>query len=449
MNDEIKSKMREEHFPYDPGQWQLMAGRLRPFNRRAKLRRILLLLIPVLLLSSAIGYYLTSGMFGKTHTVTATEKDTSTHTGETAAVHQHTDSHSGKALKLKETAPANSLPFVSSAQSDVARTKPSEGTKAPESQKIQTISKSKGMSENRLPGLKELNVYDANTSVKSEKRETDYSTPQNREPKDTSHKQEFPPSPGTGKQKEKTSQSRDTGYVSDENANRDSLPEIVGSRDSSMSVPADSSVSHPTNSKQELAGRQLKSAILLGSGLSTGQSNLITAPGFRIGGSLSWTMKGKHEIGFGIAYNRMNFILRSGEFGTHIGITRQPPSQLSANLDLIELPLFYSRYFRRRTSSAWFVRGGLHSYLYLREQYRFTYNSVIGLPGSPENWTVKSLRSQWISNIELSLGYQHKIKDKGYLEISPYINSRVLEFMGAVRGNVKSLGIQLKYSLSE
>lgn len=117
---------------------------------------------------------------------------------------------------------------------------------------------------------------------------------------------------------------------------------------------------------------------------------------------------------------------------------------VSADCNVIEVPVVLNYIFSQQLKQAWFVSAGISSYFMKKETY--TYHSKLA-PGQyqDKSYTIKNQNKHYLSSLRLSAGYEKKFNKIISLSAEPYLN---LPLSGVGYGKVKLSSAGLLFSVS-
>ena len=117
---------------------------------------------------------------------------------------------------------------------------------------------------------------------------------------------------------------------------------------------------------------------------------------------------------------------------------------VSANCNVIEVPLILNYAFSQQVKQSWFVSAGISSYFMKKETY--TYHSKLATGQyQDKSYTIKNQNKHYLSSLRLSAGYEKKLNNTISLSAEPYLN---LPLSGIGFGKVKLNSAGLLFSLN-
>jgi hypothetical protein len=168
--------------------------------------------------------------------------------------------------------------------------------------------------------------------------------------------------------------------------------------------------------------------------------------GFTYGALLGYQFNKRWSIESG-AYVERKYYYSEGKYFDGKKIYPNMPSNfwlddISGDCKMIELPFVVRYNFVLHKNSSWFVTAGASSYFMKKESYGYDY--YYGSSTAYSHHTIDTANSSknFFSNLNLSLGYTHRIGNIGDVRIEPYVKTP-LSGMGI--GNVRlfSAGLQI------
>ncbi len=170
----------------------------------------------------------------------------------------------------------------------------------------------------------------------------------------------------------------------------------------------------------------------LGSGKTTINGGILVQAGF----------KEKWRLSSGFVYGVKNYNASRQQYN----FSYTPKYQIDniiASCNVLEIPMRLSYQVASQKKGAFYINGGLSSFLMIKEQYTWQYNASTSQPD--RTITKNNANQDFLSVLELSTTYQFKLKGKFNLGISPYVKLP-LGGIGEGKVRLKSTGINLNYN---
>ncbi|MEO8108919.1 MAG: hypothetical protein ABI594_02755 [Ginsengibacter sp.] len=118
--------------------------------------------------------------------------------------------------------------------------------------------------------------------------------------------------------------------------------------------------------------------------------------------------------------------------------------EVSANCNVLEVPVVLNYIFSQQSRQAWFVSAGLSSYFMKKETYNY-HSKIAPNLYQDKIYTIKNQNEHYLSSLRLSAGYEKKLNKTISLSAEPYVN---LPLSGVGYGKVKLSSAGLLFSLS-
>ncbi|HET7899363.1 MAG TPA: outer membrane beta-barrel protein [Flavisolibacter sp.] len=192
------------------------------------------------------------------------------------------------------------------------------------------------------------------------------------------------------------------------------------------------------------AKRRFYVGAVAGPDVSTVKFQQFSEIGFAAGVLLGYQLSERFAIEAG-ALSSKKYYYSEGEYLNTSKIYLPPNSKIVAvdgNCRMVELPLSLQYTFSKKQAHAWFVSSGLSSYLMKKEDYTYDYlylttGNVVSYSKTYTNET-----KNWVSILQLSAGYTHKLGAAGNLRLEPYY-SIPLKGIGYGSLPISSLGLRI------
>ncbi len=109
-----------------------------------------------------------------------------------------------------------------------------------------------------------------------------------------------------------------------------------------------------------------------------------------------------------------------------------PANELQGTCQILDVPINLSYYFKSRGKTTAFTSVGVSSYFMLSEEY--TYEIQSGYNSNIYSTRIENENNEWFKILNLSVGIQHQVKHRLYLQIEPFIK---VPLDGVGEGNVE------------
>lgn len=168
--------------------------------------------------------------------------------------------------------------------------------------------------------------------------------------------------------------------------------------------------------------------LVLGPDMSTaGDFSNFYNPGSKIGFTLNYNFNKDWGVSIGAIRSKVNYKAGSGEYDApsaywYNGIEAD---QTKAQCVLIDIPINLSYRFLQRDDSRLYTGVGLSTYIMLNEDYRFSYKNE--QPGFPQRWNEQTGTTHFMSNANISLGYEYDISNAVSLRAEPFLRMPIRE----------------------
>lgn len=172
---------------------------------------------------------------------------------------------------------------------------------------------------------------------------------------------------------------------------------------------------------EKVTSKHFYAGLVLAPDLSAVKSTKVSKVGISVGVLAGYQFNKKLSIETGLLWDK-KFYRSEGQFFNTKKLTL--PSyvkilDLEGYCNMFELPLGVKYDFVQTKKSNWFTVAGFSSYFMKKESYSYSYMSY----GQLHNRTVdyKNSTTNWLSMLNLSVGYTHKLGKNGRLRLEPYI----------------------------
>lgn len=220
-------------------------------------------------------------------------------------------------------------------------------------------------------------------------------------------------------------------------ANESSVPSLMDEQNQSESAahsPADSEFS------------KFSVGLVLGPDMSTaGDFSNFYNPGSKIGFTVNYNFNRDWAFSIGAIRSKVNYKAGSQEYDApsaywYDGIEAD---QTKAQCVLIDIPINVSYRFLQRNQSRLYASAGLSTYIMLNEDYRFSYENE--QPGFPQRWNEQTGTTHFMSNANISIGYEYDITQTVSLRAEPFLRMPIREIGW---GNVDLYSVGTLFSMN-
>lgn len=199
--------------------------------------------------------------------------------------------------------------------------------------------------------------------------------------------------------------------------------------------------------KNTLSNKGLYVGFLGGPDLSAVQFQSVKQLGFSLGATIGYRFNRRFAIETGLLWDK-KYYYSNGEYFNKSDINLSPNSSIltvNGNCNMLEIPITLRYDFAYGTNHAFFVKGGVSSYIMNHENYVADVNTS----GWPWNYSFNSntAKHYFFSIIQLSAGYEHSISERTKMSFEPYIK---IPLQGFGIGNmpISSAGFYIGISYS-
>ena len=168
-------------------------------------------------------------------------------------------------------------------------------------------------------------------------------------------------------------------------------------------------------------------------------------PAFGLG--ISYAFASKWSIKSGIFFEKKVYEAAPSDYHAPARFTNYFPDlkNISADCELIELPLVVSYYFSASPTYSWLASAGISSFLMKTEDYDYLSKNASG-QSSYYNYVIHNKNEHFLSSIRLSAGYQKKLSNNFSIVAEPYFNVP-LSGIGYGKVNLYSAGVLFTLSI--
>jgi hypothetical protein len=162
----------------------------------------------------------------------------------------------------------------------------------------------------------------------------------------------------------------------------------------------------------------------------------------------------KFTLGTGLSINNLCYVTNGAGYPTKSAdwFGGASPSRIQAQCRILEIPIEATYHFGNRRNSGVFVRGGLLSYIMLRETYNYSYEDSVIPPDVQTaslrlGWNEKNSNQHFMGIAQASIGYQFALSPTRQLQLEGFVHAPLT---GIGHGNVKvwSFGLNTAINLN-
>ncbi|MFC3198903.1 hypothetical protein ACFOET_14870 [Parapedobacter deserti] len=223
------------------------------------------------------------------------------------------------------------------------------------------------------------------------------------------------------------------------------MPQVMGRSQHAIPIPSrlilpesltiDTSATEPPLSlswhQKKQAGLTLTVAAapdLSGTSLLTGKLSS------NIGILAAYQLNDRFRISTGVWYAKKIY---QADFGAYRPSNGWPsygnrPELVDADCRVLDIPINVDYILKRSSNAAWFVSGGLSSYIMLSEAYKFTY------PGDehhyPQKYKVRNENRHFLGVANIGVGYQRRLSPAFGITVQPFVKVPLSQIG---QGNIK------------
>ncbi|GAA4338204.1 outer membrane beta-barrel protein [Flaviaesturariibacter amylovorans] len=219
----------------------------------------------------------------------------------------------------------------------------------------------------------------------------------------------------------------------------------IGSKDPDTSAAAPVA---PAPRKADAAGKPKRFyiAALAGAGATTVKGQEVKRIGTEWGGVLGYRIGRRWSVEAGVFATRKHYY-SSGEHLTNPKVYRPAGTEITrveGDCRMLEIPLSLRYSFGRRQQ--WFATAGVSSFLMKQEDYEYEYLHQSTGYTYIYPWTYYNATRDWMSVMQLSLGYQLSLKRGFGVRVEPYVQ---LPLKGAGWGGLPLTSGGLRLGISK
>lgn len=166
---------------------------------------------------------------------------------------------------------------------------------------------------------------------------------------------------------------------------------------------------------------RLYAGIITGPDLTTIKSQKAKRTGYSLGVFTGYKISNWSAIETGILWDRKEYYTRGEYFKTN-KIYLPPNAKIidaSGYCAMFEIPINLKIDWGQKERYNWFATTGFSSYLMKKEKYTYTLQRSSST--YPYNKEYKSASSNWLSVLNLSIGYETKLSRKLHFRLEPYL----------------------------
>jgi hypothetical protein len=189
------------------------------------------------------------------------------------------------------------------------------------------------------------------------------------------------------------------------------------SKDSSTSPTVTATI----KTTDKIVSKHFYAGLVLGPDLSAVKSTNVSKIGISVGVLAGYQFNRKFSVETGLLWDK-KFYNSEGQYFDSKKLNL-PSYVMIIGLDgycnMFELPLGVKYNFVQNIKSNWFAVAGVSSYFMKKESYDYSYLSYGQLHSRTVDY--KNSGTNWLSMLNLSIGYTHKLGKSGLLRLEPYI----------------------------
>ncbi|GEM_PF-429436 len=194
--------------------------------------------------------------------------------------------------------------------------------------------------------------------------------------------------------------------------------------------------------------------LVLGPDLSTtGSLSNFYEPGHEYGVTVEYNLGKNLGIATGLIRSRVLYSSRGSEYNPRTGYwSNNPvPREIIGDCVLLDIPVRLKYNFLNLGNSRFYATAGISSYIMLNEDYQYDYGSG-GSYGTqsnrPRGWSGKTRTKHWMSNANISVGYEYDILRSWSLRAEPYLKVPIKEVgWGNVELYSMGMTVSINYKL--
>ena len=172
--------------------------------------------------------------------------------------------------------------------------------------------------------------------------------------------------------------------------------------------------------------------------------NKFEGPGLRTGLFFEYYVFNRMSIGIGANYTVKNYDAYGRAYVPPKGFwtNGEVPKVTEGTCNVLDIPVNISYYIPTSKEQRFFIRGGISSWLMLKEKYNFEYKS--NDPDLISSWQGKNENYHFFSILNFSAGFEQPLNQRMSLLVEPYLN---IPLTGIGFGNVDLHSTGLKFAL--
>lgn len=190
--------------------------------------------------------------------------------------------------------------------------------------------------------------------------------------------------------------------------------------------------------------RRFYVGVMGGPDLSTVHFEKFSEVGFQAGVVLGYQLSNRLSVEAGVLSSK-KYYYSEGEYLNTSKLYLSANTQVlnvDGNCRMLELPLLLHYIFGKKAKHSWFAAAGVSSYFMSKEDYTYDYLYLSSGNVVAHQKTYKNQTRNWLSIMQLSLGYTSKFGRVGDLRIEPYY-TLPLKGIGYGELPLSSLGLRL------
>jgi hypothetical protein len=177
----------------------------------------------------------------------------------------------------------------------------------------------------------------------------------------------------------------------------------------------------PIKNRKKRFAQKLYTTIVMGPDVSTVKSQKINHPGYSIGLLAGFQFNKRLSVESGILWDHKDYYSTGKHFNkTGLGLPQHAKVlDVDGYCNMFEIPLNLKVNWVQRSNYNLFATSGISSYLMKKEEYDYSYEYY----GTQYKYykQYKNASRNWVSILNLSIGFEKKIGNAGSLRVEPYL----------------------------
>lgn len=167
-------------------------------------------------------------------------------------------------------------------------------------------------------------------------------------------------------------------------------------------------------------------------------------PAIRTGVFFEYYLFEHFSAGIGVNYSKKKYKAHGREYTPTKGFWTYGavPETIEGACNTLDIPINVSYYFPNVKGQRFVIRGGISSWLMLKEEYWYKYES--NDPDLISRWETKNENYHYFSIINISAGFEHPLSSRVGILVEPYFN---IPLAGVGFGNVDLYSTGVKFSM--